>query len=134
MPLHVADPDKGTVCGLPAPLSLTEIEPVYLPVSAIWKVTSMVHDAPGATLTQLFVCEKPVPEIVIRTISSVALPTLVSVTLPVAWPHSQMTELVHAIFKLRLDGVKSTTAPARATARDLAGALSATDRAPRAAR
>ncbi len=64
--------DKGTCCGLPPPLSLTETAPLKVPREDDLKATVMVHD-PFATW------EKVVePVIVILLMLSVVLPVLVS--------------------------------------------------------
>jgi hypothetical protein len=50
-------PSKGTVCGLPAALSMTAIAPLRVPVAVGVNVTLMVQVAPTATkLPQVFVC------------------------------------------------------------------------------
>jgi hypothetical protein len=73
--------DKGTCCGLPPPLSLTDTAPLKVPRKDDLKATVMVHDPFAITLlAQVLVWEKVVePVILILLMLSVVLPVLVSV-------------------------------------------------------
>jgi hypothetical protein len=77
-------PVSGTVCGLPAALSVIETEAVRMPFAVGVKVTLMVQFAPAATLVpHVFVCEKSVelvPVTPMLVIVRVALPVFVKVT------------------------------------------------------
>jgi hypothetical protein len=80
-PVLVSVADKGTCCGLPPPLSLTDTAPLKVPRIDDLKVTLMVHDPFAITvLPQLFVWEKALdPVMAMLLMLSVVLPVLVSV-------------------------------------------------------
>jgi hypothetical protein len=74
-------PTKGTCCGLPLLLSLTETAPLEVPELNLYlKATVMVHDPFAATLLpQVFVWEKAVePAMLMLLIMRVVLPVFVS--------------------------------------------------------
>jgi len=79
-PAPVLFPTKGTCCGLPALLSLTDTAPLEVPEPSL-KATVMVHDPFAATLLpQVFVWEKAVePVTLMSLIMRLVLPVFVSV-------------------------------------------------------
>src|SRR6266851_1832291 len=89
-------PTSGTVCGLPAALSVMLIEAVRVPVAVGAKVTLIVQVAPAATeAPQVFVCAKSplfVPVMAMLEIINAAVPVLDRLTictalvLPTRWP------------------------------------------------
>jgi hypothetical protein len=89
-------PDRGTICGLPAELSVTESIADRLPAALGVKVMLKVHEPPAISeLPQVLVSEKSpllVPVSEIPVIVSVPVPVLVSVMEPAAllvpttWP------------------------------------------------
>ena len=122
------EPDTGTCCGLPPPLSLTETSPLKLPIPSGLKVTLIVQGPPATTLApQVFVWEKAVePEIVMLPMLSAVLPGLLSVVVSVLEPP------LFTVPKLRLAGLNSTTVPVpvRLTVSGLPAALSVIDNVP----
>ena len=74
-------PDKGTSCGLAPPSSLTETEPLNVPVDDGLNVTLIVQDNPAPTLDlQVFVWGNGGLGVeVMLVMLSVVLPMLVSV-------------------------------------------------------
>ena len=79
-PGEVPVPPRDTVCGLAAPLSVTESVPLEVPVIVGEKVTLIVHELPAARLEpQLFVWEKPALAAIAEIVND-AVPVLVSVT------------------------------------------------------
>ena len=77
------DPDRDTVCGLPAPLSVTAKDATRLPVAVGVNITAILQLDPAASeLPQVsFSVKSPalVPEIARLLIASAALPVFVSV-------------------------------------------------------
>lgn len=121
-------PDKETACGLATPLSLIETAPSPFKRD---QLTLILQELPAATLApQVFVWEKG-PEIAMLLMSSVVLPTLVSVVVPdvkqLQWP---MGSGIQANFRLVGESSTSVPIPFRETVCGLPGALSATDSAP----
>jgi hypothetical protein len=80
---HVPVPDRGAVCGLPPPLSLTLTLAERDPVAVGLKVTVILHWPLGGTLVpQLLVCAKSpgsVPLIVIWLMETEDTPAFVKV-------------------------------------------------------
>lgn len=130
-PRLVSVPDRGTCCGLPPPLSLTETVPLKLPNFGGLNVTVMVHDPFATTLLpQVWVWEKLVePVIVMLLMLRVVLPVLVSVI--ACGGGGQLLDL-RLQEKFRLVGLNSTTVPVpfKLTFCGLPGALSVIDTAP----
>lgn len=96
-------PERATVCGLPAALSATDIDPDLAPLAVGVNVTLIVQVAATPRLPgQLLVCEKS-PVAVIEVIANEAEPLLVSTTgcdallVPVNW-----------LAKFRLVGLNDT--------------------------
>lgn len=74
------EPDKATICGLPAALSVTVRLPLRAPLAVGVKVTLMVHEALAfKELPQLLVCANGAPA-AIEVMVRVPLPLLVRVT------------------------------------------------------
>ncbi len=124
-PVLLSVADKGTPCGLPPPLSLTDTAPLKVPREDDLKATVMVHDPFATTLLpQVFVWEKVVePVIVILLMLSVVLPVLVSVIVCGGGGQVWYLRLQE---KARLAGLNPTTVPVpfRLTFWGLPGALS----------
>ena len=135
MPMDAASPvpDRATVCGLPAALSVTESIAERLPAAVGVKVILKVHELPASSeLPQVPVSEKSplfVPVTDVPVIVSVFVPVLVSVMEPVellvptTWPGNASEE-----------GAKVTAGaipvPVRGKVCGLSMPLSVTDRVP----
>jgi hypothetical protein len=82
--LYVPVPDKGTLCGLPPPVSVTVTAAERVPVAVGLKITLMVQLLfPARLLPQLLVWEKSpgfVPVMLIAVMETAVVPTFVTVT------------------------------------------------------
>lgn len=123
-------PVKRTVCGLPPPLSLTEMSPKPPKLPVWFQVTVMAQDFPAPKLAaHVFVWEKG-PVIVMPEISSSVFPTLVSVVFSGGLHTQERKGPNGPQTKPRLVGVSSTAVPVplREAVCGLPDALSDTER------
>jgi hypothetical protein len=101
-------PVRPTVCGLLMALSVIVSELVRLPPAVGLNVTLIVQPDAGATLAQVFVCEKSPPARAMLVKASGALPTLVSATAPGALGVPMVCEA-----KVRAGGARFTVGALR---------------------